>query len=279
MDEMEERSFAMPKAPVMNELNSANMGGMRPQRPVNQQPVQRTAVAPTQPITRNATPVSAARTITNTISKIDKQAKKTYEDLLEMEDKNIYELIEGDLVNIKAPSMKHQMMVGELFAQVYSYVREKKYKVFVSPIDVRVDGSEKDDRKVYNVFQPDLVLVKTMDNVDEYGIKGAPELVIEVTTEDTIINDKLKKFKVYQRYGVKEYWIISIAEKMIEKYVLMSERKYSIERYYINEEVTSDVCKGLKISLEEFSKENENIFGIIEESKNSTKTGKKRVKA
>lgn len=270
---MEERSFAVqnaPKAPTMNGVNNNNMGGgavRPPQRPITpqqpqQQPPVRTA-PPVQPINRSATPATAARTITDTISTIEKQAKKSYEELLEMEDKNIYELLEGELVNIKAPNVKHQMIVGELFGQVRAYAREKRYRVFVSPIDVRVDGADKEDKKIFNVFQPDLVLVKEIEKIDEYGIKGTPDIIMEVATEDTLIHDKLRKFRIYQKYGVKEYWIITPAERLIEKYILMDDKKYSVEIYYITDEIPSDICKGLKISLDEFMKENPDMFESI----------------
>lgn len=62
----------------------------------------------------------------------------------------------------------------------------------------------------YDVVQPDLVFISSARSsiVTETHIHGAPDLVIEICTEQTRKTDEIIKRKLYERHGVKEYWIV-----------------------------------------------------------------------
>jgi Uma2 family endonuclease len=71
-----------------------------------------------------------------------------------------------------------------------------------------------------NVFEPDFTIVCTNNQLDEYGCKGAPSLVIEVFSPSTSRNDRIKKYNTYQKFGVFEYWIVDPLNETVEIYVL-----------------------------------------------------------
>jgi len=113
------------------------------------------------------------------------------------------QLIENKLVMSPSPKDRHQESLGELFLQLLTYTRRKKLgKVRIAPYDVYLD------RK--NAYQPDLVFIATENlyKIQENGLHGAPDLVIEILSPGTEKYDKGKKKAVYERCGVKEYWIV-----------------------------------------------------------------------
>jgi Uma2 family endonuclease len=113
------------------------------------------------------------------------------------------ELIKGILFMSPAPTLGHQNIIFVLTGQFYNYINsENKGIVFVSPVDVYFDQK--------NAVQPDIVFISNQRKniLKEDGIYGAPDLVIEVLSPGTKKFDLDKKKKIYERHGVKEYWVV-----------------------------------------------------------------------
>src|SRR3989304_601795 len=102
--------------------------------------------------------------------------KMTYDQYcLLPEDRNRYELIDGELFVTPAPTPKHQKIVGALFVQLSSYVSQNSLgEVYVAPVDVLLDQ--------YTVIQPDVLFIRheRLGIVKEGAIEAAPDLVGEV---------------------------------------------------------------------------------------------------
>ena len=130
--------------------------------------------------------------------------KFTYEDyLLFPDDGRRHELIAGDRYVTPAPSRKHQIVVGNLHLLLQAHVKQERMgRVYLSPFDVVL--SEED------VVQPDLLYVSRehAEHETDKGLSGAPDLVIEVLSEGSRRNDEVVKRKLYERVGVREYWIV-----------------------------------------------------------------------
>ena len=73
-------------------------------------------------------------------------------------------------------------------------------------------------------YIPDFMVVCDPDKIQPDGVHGAPDLVVEVLSPSTMNNDLGRKKDVYERAGVKEYWIVSPVEKAITVYRLQEGR-------------------------------------------------------
>lgn len=179
-----------------------------------------------------------------------KLKKYTYADLLEMDDDKRYELIDGELYLMSSPKILHQEIVGEIYAQLHNYLKGKKCKAFVSPLDVCLSGV-KNPKKEYNVVQPDVLVVCDENKLTkDMGIQGAPDLVIEVLSPSTRRHDTYRKFNLYQQYGVKEYWIIDTEAEVIYQYILNEKNIYTLPKTYeITEDIKVNILKNCIISL------------------------------
>lgn len=123
------------------------------------------------------------------------------------------ELIDGEMFVMEAPSITHQRILGELHVQIYMHIKNNKgsCEVFISPA-VYV----KDD--IHNYVEPDITVVCKEDRLDEKGCHGAPDWVIEIASPSNKYMDYGRKLMLYQSAGVREYWIVDPAKKIVTIY-------------------------------------------------------------
>ncbi len=126
------------------------------------------------------------------------------------------ELVNNQLVMEPAPDFYHQDIVTEIATQLRNVATAKALgKVIVSPVDVHFDNG--------NVFQPDIIFIaadRLSSLVRKGRVYGAPDLVIEVLSPGTHKKDKRKKKPVYEKYGVKECWLVDPETKETTVYSL-----------------------------------------------------------
>ncbi len=143
-----------------------------------------------------------------------KDHKYTYEDYKTWNDQGRWEIIDGEIYNMTpAPSIKHQRIVGNLFAELVFHLRGKACVPFVAPVDVVLDQ--------FNVVQPDVFVICDKTKIKEANIAGAPDLVFEVTASMTRLRDKREKKLLYERFEVREYVIVYLEEEMVDRYRLV----------------------------------------------------------
>lgn len=151
--------------------------------------------------------------------------KYTVQDYRQLEEGAPYELINGTLVHKydagePSPSYQHQDVSGEIFGQIWSHLKKTHSgKVLSAPLDVFFDRE--------NAFQPDIIFIDG-DNKDLIGedgkIYGAPDLIIEVLSPSSAYLDLKKKKEIYEKYGVKEYWIADPHDHEVIGYTLQNNR-------------------------------------------------------
>ncbi len=152
----------------------------------------------------------------------------TYADYLTWDDDQRWELIDGQAYCMTpAPNRRHQAWLGELYRQFSNYLLDKPCQVYLAPFDVRfADSSEAGDDEIDTVVQPDIVVVCDQSKLDDRGAKGAPDLVVEILSPSTSKRDITIKFELYQRHGVKEYWLLYPNEKLLQLFRMGDDGRY-----------------------------------------------------
>jgi Uma2 family endonuclease len=115
-----------------------------------------------------------------------------------------YELIDGIAYAMSAPNDRHQAILLALLLKFGNFLEGKPCKVRVAPYDVRLfyEEDESDD----TVVQPDLSVLCDEKKRGFEGCRGAPDLVVEVMSPSNTVIEMARKFKLYERAGVREYW-------------------------------------------------------------------------
>lgn len=152
---------------------------------------------------------------------LPQENRYTMAEALTWDEQDRIELIDGYPVMMAPPSRVHQKISGELFGQLRDYLKGKKCEIYHAPFAVRLferDGERPED--VDTLVEPDISVVCDPSKLDDIGCKGAPDLVMEILSPSTTRHDKFTKFNLYQRAGVREYWIVDPADKSVQVFVL-----------------------------------------------------------
>jgi Uma2 family endonuclease len=160
------------------------------------------------------------------VRKLDR--RYTYADYRTWPDEERWELIDGVAWNMSpAPSTRHQGILGELYIQVAPQVKGTKCRVFLAPFDVLLPetGSQGED-DVPNVVQPDLTGICDTSRITERGCLGAPDWVVEILSPWTLKKDLDAKFALYERHGIREYWVIDPGSRTVHVYRLDASGRY-----------------------------------------------------
>lgn len=135
---------------------------------------------------------------------ITQPRKLTYEDFLGFpEDGRRHELIDGEHVVTPSPRTKHQRISMALGTRLHQHVREHGLgQVLAAPMDVVLSDVD--------VVEPDLIFVSNdrAGIVGEVNLGGAPDLLVEILSESTRRRDEITKRHLYERFGVREYWVV-----------------------------------------------------------------------
>ena len=182
----------------------------------------------------------------------------SYADYLMWTDDKMREIIDGAVYLFSAPLRIHAEVIIPFILRVGAFIRRRKgkCKIYTAPFDVRlpVDGETADD-KIYNVVQPDICVVCDPAKLDERGCIGAPDLIVEVNSPSTGKRDLNEKFNLYEKVGVKEYWIVYPPKKAITVFLLQEDGKYDAGTNYNLASGTTQApvqtLEGLVIDLEE----------------------------
>lgn len=142
-----------------------------------------------------------------------------------------YEIIEGEKFMLESHVIGHANVISNLVTIIGSYVSIKKLGVVTAGnFDVNFpDG---------NIFRPDFVFVnaenaKKLLSKKSTSLKGVPDMVAEIFSRSTMKRDVGIKKDVYERNGVKEYWIIDPWRESIDVY-LLRDGKYELDGQYEN---------------------------------------------
>lgn len=127
------------------------------------------------------------------------------------------EVINGQLFMSPSPLTIHQIIVTDLLTDINFYCKKSKSaRVFVAPYDVYLDEEE-------NAVQPDIVVVlKENSSIIKEHIHGVPDIIIEVLSEGNKNQDLVTKKELYERFGVKEYFVIEPGSRVVMPFTLQN---------------------------------------------------------
>ena len=159
------------------------------------------------------------------------EKRYTFADILTWDESDRIEIIDGEAVMMAPPSRTHQEISGELFGQLRDYLKGKNCKVYAAPFAVRLfekDGDRPED--VDTLVEPDIAVICDPAKLDKYGCRGAPDMVVEILSPSTQRQDRFTKFSLYQRAGVREYWIVDPENKFVQSFWL-EDGRYAVKEF------------------------------------------------
>ena len=179
-------------------------------------------------------------------------AHYTYKDYRGWPDDERWELIDGVAYNMSpAPRVAHQEIAGRFYRKLSEFLDDKACRVFLAPVDVflrKVPLQLEDD--IDTIVQPDLLVVCDNDKVKDTGIWGTPDLVVEILSPSTSRKDLNEKYNLYERSGVKEYWVVDPPGRWVQQYILGANGRYAPEVVFVQKgTLVSAVLPGLEIDL------------------------------
>ncbi len=146
----------------------------------------------------------------------------TYADYLTWSGNERFQLIEGEaFLMAPAPAVRHQTVVMEVASQAHVALKGSPCQVFTAPLDVRLPKADESDDRIDTVVQPDILVVCDAKKIDERGVRGAPDWVVEVLSPFTAGLDHVKKRRLYEQAGVREYWLIQPMDRILTVYTLV----------------------------------------------------------
>ncbi|WP_163378949.1 Uma2 family endonuclease [Cyclobacterium sp. SYSU L10401] len=178
----------------------------------------------------------------------------SYADYLTWQMDEAVELIKGKIFKkaAAAPKRIHQKVSGELFLRLGNFMRGKKCQVYSAPFDVRFTRSSKEDKKIYDVVQPDICVICDLEKLDDRGCIGAPDLIVEILSPGNSKTELRHKFELYEANGVQEYWIIHAETRDLLIYSLIDGNYVPSRLLTSGDVVESKVIEGFILDLEEF---------------------------
>lgn len=157
------------------------------------------------------------------------------------ESNQIVELIDGEIV-VNPPLDRHQKSLWQIVTTLIPLTQEGETRF--APIGLKFDDG--------NSFEPDLFWVSRNNPNCALGLDGrfwygAPDLVVEILSPSTELNDRRNKSRTYQKHGVREYWMVNPEAKFVEVYVLKNDQFVQQGIYDGNQPFASTVLGGVTI--------------------------------
>jgi Uma2 family endonuclease len=177
----------------------------------------------------------------------------TYADYLQWKFQERLELFKGRIFKMGAPNTQHQVVAGNLYGELRNFLKGKSCQVFIAPFDIRLPvQNKKKDNEITTVVQPDVCIVCDPSKVDERGVCGAPDLVIEILSPGNSQKEVRYKYELYEEAGVREYWVVNPTEQNLVVFLLTAEGKFGDAKMYANgDRLGNTVIPGFSINVTE----------------------------
>jgi Uma2 family endonuclease len=187
---------------------------------------------------------------------IDPIKTYTYKDYLTFDENERIEIIDGNIYNMSpAPSRIHQKIIMELSAEIRNYIKANNgsCEVYPAPFDVILKNDDEIIEYSKNIIQPDISVICDKNKLTDKGCTGSPDMIVEVVSPYNPNNDFIRKLNLYDKYKVKEYWIVNPIKKNILVYTLNDNESYGMpDIYTFEDKIKVGIYNNLEIDFNSF---------------------------
>jgi Uma2 family endonuclease len=141
-----------------------------------------------------------------------------------------------------APTSRHQEIQTALIVQLAVFLQGKPCQVYASPFGVRLHKNKD------TAYEPDIVVLCDHSKRKDRGCEGAPDMIIEIISPSTEMNDRVLKYNEYMQAGVREYWIVDPIHNQVTANRLI-EYKFNTTIYLEQDIAPVQVLQGCEIDL------------------------------
>ena len=173
--------------------------------------------------------------------------KLTYEDYCAAPADNRYELLDGELIMVPAPNLKHQRVQVKLTTRLELFIEDRALgTLFAAPCDVLLSDN--------NVVQPDLLFVSRQREHllrDGQKVQGPPDLLVEIVSPSSNKHDRGQKHALYAKHGVTEYWLVDPVAETVQVDRLQGGSLVPTRTFGREETLRSPLLPGFELYLDD----------------------------
>ena len=161
-----------------------------------------------------------------------------------LQDWDLGQIINGKDLEMPSPLLKHQKISRILQRMIEDFLLKNNLgELFNAPLDVIFEEG-------VNRLQPDLIFISNENKgIIKDWIRGVPDLLVEVVSKGSFYIDTVDKKAIYEKYGVKEYWIVFPEYDTIEVFTLENGTYKMFSRGTDAELVKSNLLAGLEVKV------------------------------
>lgn len=156
------------------------------------------------------------------------------------------EYINGEIIMSPSPTIAHQSVSRNIFRGIdKSLPAEAADQIFYAPLDVVLPSGD--------VVQPDILFLAEEDvrHAKERGrVRCVPLFVVEILSPGSVTLDAITKRELYEKNGVREYWIVNLGTRSIAQFVLRRKR-YVLTELGESDVIRSAVLPGFEMTVGE----------------------------
>jgi Uma2 family endonuclease len=184
------------------------------------------------------------------VQHFDDPPRFTYGDYIQWSGDERWELIDGIAYAMTAPSIEHQRVHRKVSYQIESFLEDKKCEMFYAPCDVLFPEMKQKYKDVKNMVQPDILVICDKEKIKNKYIMGAPDFIVEILSPSTSLRDRVEKLELYEKHGVREYWIIDPDKRFAEVRLLGENGRWQpASRFDERAKISVTAVPGLEIDL------------------------------
>ena len=178
------------------------------------------------------------------LSQLDPKETYSYADYLTWKFEQALEVIKGKIFPMSGPSRIHQKISWQLSGIFFNHFKQHRCEAYAAPFAVRLydkKKSQKADKDIFTVVQPDLCVICDLAKLDDRGCLGAPDLIVEILSPGNSNREMKIKKELYAESGVKEYWIVDYNHETLTQFSIEEDGNFGRPLIFTSEETVPSV--------------------------------------